>query len=160
MIDIPPILKRNSFKSEKEFIDRAYSVFLHDLVDYPPTFGKTQVYCMERKNINPEYLDTFWHIITEGSHRKNDRIDQNRVERIPWINPIISGQPDDEWLLWNKHAKRENTRTLIYSRKYKYLVVIEHSKKGSITFWTAYPIDTDGGHHERKLLKEYQKYKS
>ena len=160
MIELPPIINRKRFKTEQDFIDYAYKVFIHDFIDFPPSFGKSTVCCMRRNSTNPKYLDTFWHIVTEGSHTENDRIDQERTERIPWINPIISGQPDNEWLLWNKPAKRGNTRTLIYSTKYKYLVVIEHSPKGTLTFWTAYPISGEGTHHEIKLLKEYARYTS
>lgn len=84
---------------------------------------------------------------------------QKRIERIPWIRPIIDEQPDKDWYVWDKPLKRKNHRVHIYSTKRKYLVVLDLRGEDRVVFWTAFPIDPDNHHQEKKLLKEYSLYK-
>ena len=84
---------------------------------------------------------------------------QERIERIPWIRPIIDEQPDKDWYVWDKPLKRKNHRVHIYSTKRKYLVVLDLRGEDRVVFWTAFPIDPDNHHQEKKLLKEYSLYK-
>lgn len=160
MIELPSILIRKRFTSKDEFISKAEEVFTHDFIEYPPKLNGVYVGCRQDKMPNNGYNRTFWHLISEGDHREEDKVDEDRVERIPWINPIIEGQPDADWMMWEKPAKRNNSRILIYSCKYKYLVVIEKRKGRDIVFWTAFPIGVDNNHYERKLIKEHKKYVS
>ena len=102
------------------------------------------------------YYRTFWHSVTEGDHTENDEADLNRLEKLQWINPIIDGQPDSDWWLWETKRKKDD-RILIYSKKYRYLIVID-KRKDNVVFWTAYLITYD--HAERKLEKEYLQYKA
>lgn len=155
MIELPPILIRKNFKTQEEFIIFAYQLFIHDFIDYPPKLCRKTVNTLKQTMPNG-YNKTFWHIITEGDHRESDPVVLDRLERLPWINPIIEGQPDDEWLMWEKPSERKTARTLIYSTKLRYLVVIEKRNSNNVVFWTAYPIDTN--HQDRKLIKEYKTY--
>lgn len=157
MINLPPIIPYNRFQSDEEFINYAYSVFLQDFIEYPPKLYNAIVKTLPQKMRNG-YNKTFWHLITEGDHLENSAIIPDRIERLPWINPIIEGQPDSNWLMWEKPAKRENTRVLIYNTYYRYLVVIEKRPATKVVFWTAYPIGINNRHQERKLLKEYSQY--
>lgn len=155
MIDIPPIIHTEQFKAENELLDYAQKLFIHDFIDYPPKLLSKEIKTRTEKMSNG-YYRTFWHIVTEGNHLENDKVATNRLERLPWINPIIEGQPDPEWWLW-KTKRGKDDRILIYSKKYKYLIVIDERNK-DVVFWTAYPVIYP--HVERKLEKEYLQYKA
>lgn len=156
MIDLPEIIKVNRFSSEEELLNHAQKIFVHDLIDYPPTI-KNKELKTNRDKMNNGYYRSFWHIATEGDHTENDKVIHARIERIPWIRPIIDSQPDKEWLMWTKPwRKKDETRTLIYSEKLRYLIVIDNRKDIPV-FWTAFPIDTR--HRHERLLKEYEAYR-
>ena len=159
MIELPPIINRRQFDNDQDFIEKAYETFIHDFVEYPPTFLNKKVACLPYKTTDGKYFNTFWHVITEGDHRESDRFVQERIERIPWIRPIIDEQPDKDWYVWDKPLKRKNHRVHIYSTKRKYLVVLDLRGEDRVVFWTAFPIDPDNHHQEKKLLKEYSLYK-
>ena len=159
MINLPPIIKSNNFSSYDDMLKSAHNLFCRDFIKYPPTLGKLPVVTLTDTMENG-FLRTFWHIITEGDHSENDKIIPDRLERVPWIRPIIDGQPDSEWLMWEKPHGKSRTRTLIYSIKYKYLIVLESRNRNNIVFWTAYPIGINNKHHERKLINEYNIYKN
>jgi len=159
MIDLPPIISLKDFSSIDSLIREAYRIFVHDFLKYPPKLANCIVMTRDQVMDNG-YNASFWHIITEGDHLETSKVIRDRAERIPWINPIIDGQPDSEWLMWYKPGLRKNQRILIYSTKYKYLVVIEKRQGSDFTFITGYPIGIDNNHQERKLIKEYNAYKN
>ena len=107
MIELPPIINRRQFDNDQDFIEKAYETFIHDFVEYPPTFLNKKVACLPNKTTDGKYFNTFWHVITEGDHRESDRFVQERIERIPWIRPIIDEQPDKDWYVWDKPLKRK-----------------------------------------------------
>ena len=157
MIELPPIISRRDFPTKDEIIKEAYRIFLHDFIQFPPKF-RTQTVQTRKEMMANNYNKTFWHIITEGDHRENDNIIQDRLERITWINPIIEGQPDDAWYLWTENGRcgKNRERIHIYSSQMRYLIVIERDlKTDKNVFWTAYPIKED--HYNKKLIKRYKK---
>ena len=155
MIDLPEIIHTNRFTNERDLLTHAQNIFIHDFIEYPPELNHTRVLTRTDKTKNG-YYRTFWHIVTEGDHTENDKVDLNRLEKLQWINPIIDGQPDSDWWIWETKRKKDD-RILIYSKKYRYLIVID-KRKDNVVFWTAYPITYD--HVERKLEKEYLQYKA
>ena len=157
MIELPPILLLKNYQSENEMLRDAYRIFIHDFIDFPPSLKGKKVETRSEIMANG-YHQTFWHIITEGSHREEDNIKSERLERIPWINPAIEGQPDEEWYLWVENRSRRRRRIHIFSSKIQFLIVIEQdTETKKEVFWTAYPIDEN--HEVRKLLKRYSENK-
>lgn len=157
MIELPPIISERDFPSEAELLEEARRIFIHDFIDYPPTLNKSIVKTRLDKMPNG-YYKTFWHIVTEGNHREEDRIEKDRLVRLPWINPAIEGQPDNEWFLWKEaRSNARRPRIHIYFSKMRYLIVIElDARTGQNVFWTAYPISED--HEDRKLIKRYKQF--
>ncbi len=159
MIELPPIISRRDFPTDEEIIKEAYRIFLRDFIQFPPKFRAQTVQTRKEMMAN-NYNKTFWHIITEGDHRESDNIIQDRLERIPWINPIIEGQPDNAWYVWtesgNGRCGKNRERIHIYSSQMRYLIVIERDlKTDKDVFWTAYPIKEN--HTDRNLIKRYKK---
>jgi len=88
----------------------------------------------------------FWHLISEGALKDDDRIPNiRRCERIPWIAHIINNQNDQELRCW-ENKRGSNTNTVLWVPTERYMVIFSN-RKDYYLLTTAYV------HKDRKSIR-------
>jgi hypothetical protein len=134
------------------YVKVLYRYFKQDFVDSQPFFRGKHL-ALKRHPMEQGKEATFWHLISEGSKKEDERLpDLRRCERIRWPRPVIEHADDPPIKVWENQRKRE-TRILIWLEAAEYLVILA-ARRGYTLFWTAYPVTQP--HRKRKLQKEYE----
>lgn len=144
----------------EEIIKKLYSVFNNDFNKCKRTLNDCPIWWDKRK-INSQFEEGFWHLITKAYNGDNDRlINFRRAERIPWCGPSISNVNDGIIKHWEYEEKKYKIRTYIWLEKYDYIIILEKrkikSKKNKIVYFliTAYYVEGDSS--RRKLRRKYK----
>jgi hypothetical protein len=137
------------------FLADAYSQFKTDFIDNPLLFMNKPLILSEHKCFCKYGKTVFCHIAYSDHRNMTGVVEQNRIERIHWIKPILQNANDVEVKVWFKKHKSEK-RVLLLVEKVSYLVVLLHeNNKDRYKLITAYPVFPN---NLRKLLGQYERF--
>lgn len=137
------------------YLAALYEVFKQDFIDSKPVFEGRPLN-LKRHPILQGKEATFWHFITEGEVEAERTPNLRRCERLPWVKPIIEGNPHEDIKFWIEKRGQENRIHLCYG-DWEYLVVL--ADRGTYLLpWTAFYVEE--GHRKRNLEKRYNAYKA
>jgi hypothetical protein len=154
---LPDRLYFEDYSSIERMIEDAHHIFGREIFNSKIIFNNKPVYFFETP-IVAGYEQGFYHCTTTDSDMKAGRtLDVYRVERVPWIGPIIKNvdcELDccDGFMIWIDPRK---DKTHIYMDGERYLIVLEE-KKNVYNFITAFYVERISQH--RKLISKYNKY--
>lgn len=155
-LTLPEIITLEEFDGNfHNFYEEVYSIFKKDFVDTKPTYRGTKL----RLKMHP-YIEgkeyTFYHFTHDGDIETERLPNLRRLERIGYPRPIIDNSEHEILKVW-KNNRGRHERILILHEQENYIVILE-DREDYILPWTAYYIDKE--HRMRKLLKEYEAYKT
>lgn len=139
-------------KWEQKIIE-LYNIFEKDFVIGKPFFNAFVVW-WDRRVIDGNYPEGFWHIITRGA--ANKRIpDFRRSERLPWCGPSISHSNDPIIKVWD-YQESKTIRTYLWLEDYDYVIILQkrNTKIGFVAdLITAFHVD--GNRTKLQLSTKY-----
>ncbi len=153
VFQLPPKIEFNG--DFKTFLDEVYNVFKIDFIDSKPIFNGKRLGLKKMPYVDG-FEATFYHLTHEGKVEQDRKPNLERMARIPFPRPLIENSNHPYLKVWRNERKNE-TRILIYHTEEKYLAVLADRGK-YILPWTAYLITYPN--QEKKLMKEYEVYKS
>lgn len=154
---LPDKLYYEDYFSLEHLIEEAYRVFLNDLFNYKVVFNAKPVHFFENP-IRDGFEQGFYHCTTTKSDMKKGRThDVNRLERIPWIKPILENvncelSCCDGFMVWTEPL---SNKTHIYMDSERYLIVLIE-KENVYDFITAFYVEGTSQH--KKLMNRYYKH--
>lgn len=133
--------------------EKLYSIFKRDFI-YNKTIFKGEQIDFDRRKIDDDKEEIFWHLITKTDKKTKERLpDFRRAERLPWIKPIVLNDKNDFILFWEDWIKQRSFRIYFWIRLYDYVVILEkdHNRNFYILI-SAFHVDQ---HKRRDLWKRY-----
>ncbi len=157
---LPELLEPLEFENtQNDYLKRAFEA-------YKQSFPQNKLSNGDYKVIFRRYQDqhgwpaTFWHLISEGKPENLRKISPERIKRIQWVAAVILEflnvypKPSTNRILWWMTTFHKNTRVLIATEDYKYLVVLE-VRRDYFLLCTAYPTWES---NVPKLQRQYANY--
>lgn len=158
-----PSLETKGSMSQSSYEDHLYRIFVSDFIHSQPIFKQKNVGTMKSPRVNGRE-QAFYHITTKGE--TNRTFDSERSKRIRWIKAFIEHYDCNitSCLTCNgiKAFKKQLPkwsfpRIHIYFEEEDFIVVLEE-RKNFYMLITAYYVDQT--HTKKRLIKNYNKYKS
>lgn len=154
---LPARLDRAHFSDETALETAAWTVFQRDFATGPQ-------FRTERVNINrkphPARTDrghSYWHAVTEGEPEDaRNSAEPERLERIPWVRPIIEGESCEQSAIkvWS-NQRGGSTHVCIWFDRINYLVVLKQLSANFLLKTTYSPEPR----RKQQLHKEYAAWK-
>lgn len=139
-----------------EIFKMLYQVFCRDFKDSPCLFRTCPVW-YDRRKIDGEYEEGFWHLITREDEETGERLlDTRRAERLPWCGPSIRNSFDPILKVWNYLEGKNRINTYIWLEKFDYVIILQKKEHriGTVYFMvTAYYID--GSRTKKQLQNKF-----
>ena len=152
---LPERLFRKNFENTDLLEAAAYAVFQTDWRIHPRFRGdEVRVYRGPHK-ANPSRWHTYWHCVTEGQpeeERKTPK--EDRLERIPWLYPVVSNDTDSALKVWSNMRGRDQ-HVCIWLERENYLVVLKIASDHFV-LKTAYCPESN---RRKQLHKDYAAWK-
>ncbi|MFC2170505.1 hypothetical protein ACFLQJ_00840 [Calditrichota bacterium] len=143
---------------------RLYDIFCYDFFHSPITFSDLEVW-VDRRIIEDEYEEGFWHLTTKKDHETGERLfDPRRAERLHWCRVILESSEDPEVKVFDYDeftSKGVKTRTYVWLENFNYVIVLEKRNVGTKDIYfliTAYYVSYSSS--RRKLNKKMKRSKS
>lgn len=155
-----------SYKQGNEiaFIEEAYVTFTCDFIQHPPFCLGLPIKFNKDKTYQQVKEECFWHLISMKSATTETRIPCfERIERIPWVKPIIERAGQDSSIqVWENerlgNRGQPETRTLLLFRNAKnaHLIVLNKNPQNFFLL-SSYPIPV-GSFKLKRLLEEHKAF--
>jgi hypothetical protein len=140
-----------------DVLARLYRIFQIDFIG-PGCYHQGSPVWWDTRNLDGEYQEGFWHLITRDNHAVGDRLfDPSRAECLPWCRPCLVNAPDVALKIWDYKESGNKMRTYVWLENNDYLIILERrsSRQGVIFFLiTAYSVD--GNDTRRKLQRKFE----
>jgi hypothetical protein len=140
------------------YLETVYDKFKYDLVTRGAVYCNTLVRLTNEGKYDSGKLILFWHIIQKEGKKGIREPDFARMERIPWIKPVIENSKSSNILVWREKRKHEIREHILLDNgsDTNYLVVILVREKKNYTDYflvTAFPPN------KRYLNNLHERYK-
>jgi len=140
----------------QEICARLYFIFQNDFIKSERYYENRHLW-WDRRILNGEYEEGFWHLITKDDKDKKERLfEPRRAERLPWCGPAISNHGDNAVKKWEYREPTKRIRIYLWLEAFDYVIILEKrtvGKKEIIFLITAYYVD--GESTRRSLKRKY-----
>ncbi len=109
----------------EEILSRLYAIFSKDFINSKVSLNRIEVW-YDRRKIDGNYEEGFWHVVTREEKRTRERIfDPRRSERLPWCAPLIQNNADENVKFWRYREGNGKIRFYIWLYALNYVVILE-----------------------------------
>ncbi len=141
----------------QEVCSKLYGVFQNDFHKIERRY-QNRLLWWDRRIIDGEYEEGFWHLITKDNKDSNERLfDPRRAERLPWCGPTISNHDNCAVKAWDHMEHSKRIRTYVWLEAHDYVIILEKrsvGKRDIVFLITAYYVEGDST--RRSLNRKYQ----
>ena len=156
---LPPLVEKNSSENENDYLNRLYKIYVKDFKTTQPLFRGERV-GLRAHPITNGFEEGFFHLTSRDifhSGFENRKIDYERCKRFRWIRATIENYGCslnccNRILFINDKAKKNRIKLLFIDERY--LIVLDHRKKGYYVVVTAFYLDENHEREFQKILSE------
>jgi hypothetical protein len=109
----------------EETLTRLYAIFSRDFIRTRLQLNTLEVW-HDRRRIDGNYEEGFWHLITrEEKTTRTRNFDPRRAERLPWSAPVIRNNSDGNVKCWRYKEGNGKIRFYLWLFNLDYVVILE-----------------------------------